>query len=378
MSPDAQPGRRPRILMMGPFPPPVHGASQMTALLADRLEQEFDVRRCRLSPSPGGNGPARHIAKGWLHARALLCLFLPRNRRVTTYVSLPGGLALTFVLPIVLASRLRRNPLILHHHSFRYLETTARLLRLVVRLGGKDQVHLVLCQEMAAQLKNRYGKGLRTLALSNAWVCSTALAPAQRCDGPPRLGHLSNLSLEKGLDTVIAVFDIVAAQDPTATLSLAGPAADCKVVDLIDAAVARHPGRVIYRGPLFGDEKRQFLGELDYFLFFSRYEDEAEPLVVDEALAAGAHVLTLQRGCLCAGNYNQQSVTVLAQSVEPAAIARLLAHASPLPRGEAIAEAERRRIDATAQLVVFQEWIVAKATTTSTSTSASTLGGPKR
>lgn len=361
MSPHAQPGRRPRILMLGPFPPPVHGASQITALLAEHLEQGFDVERHRLYPSPSATGRSTHVAKGCLHARALLCLLVRRNKRVTTYVSLPGGLSLILVLPIVLAARLRGNPLVLHHHSFRYLETRARLLQLMVRYGGNDQLHLVLCEEMGEQLRRRYGNELSTLELSNAWVCSTVGASLVRSDGPIRLGHLSNLSLEKGLDTVLAVFDIVAAQHPDATLSLAGPATDREVTVLIDAALARHGGRVTYSGPLFGEEKRQFLTQLDYFLFFSRYKDEAEPLVIDEALAAGAHVITTQRGCLCAGNYREPSLTVLPKNLEPGAIAHLLTLASPQPRPGPIAEAERRRSDALAQLVVFQQWISANA-----------------
>jgi glycosyltransferase involved in cell wall biosynthesis len=53
-----------------------------------------------------------------------------------------------------------------------------------------------------------------------------------------------------------------------------------------------------YLGPLYGDAKQRFYEQLDIFLFPTRYANEAEPLVVFEALRSGVHVIACDRGSI--------------------------------------------------------------------------------
>jgi glycosyltransferase involved in cell wall biosynthesis len=66
---------------------------------------------------------------------------------------------------------------------------------------------------------------------------------------------------------------------------------------LIDEAVKSFPDLVRYVGPVYGDAKKQFLQNIDALLFPTRYNEESWGIVLNEAFAAGAPVITFDRGC---------------------------------------------------------------------------------
>jgi glycosyltransferase involved in cell wall biosynthesis len=53
-----------------------------------------------------------------------------------------------------------------------------------------------------------------------------------------------------------------------------------------------------YYGPVLGDAKKEFFAELNTFVFPTRYRNEAEPLVILEALMNGCPVVANNRGCI--------------------------------------------------------------------------------
>ena len=55
---------------------------------------------------------------------------------------------------------------------------------------------------------------------------------------------------------------------------------------------------VEYVGPVYGGQKEQFYRQLDVFLFPTNYANEAEPLVIYEAMRQGVHVIACDRGSI--------------------------------------------------------------------------------
>lgn len=117
-------------------------------------------------------------------------------------------------------------------------------------------------------------------------------------DSSITLGHLSNLTLEKGLDSVIATFKAMRELRWNVTLILAGPATGFREKRLIAETLNAFPRKVRHLGPIYGQDKTQFFSEVTVFLFPTRYPNEAQPLVLLEALQHGVPLIVNAIGCI--------------------------------------------------------------------------------
>ncbi len=168
----------------------------------------------------------------------------------------------------------------------------------LVRWGGAAVRHVVLGDVMAERLRRTYPLAQDVVVCSNAAL----LAPV---DGPPHpphgrvvLGHLSNLTLEKGLQDVVDA--AVRARDAglDCTLVLAGPCADEAAAAVVASARERLGDALVVTGPLDQDGVERFYADVDLFVFPSRYRNEAEPLVVLDAMRHGVPSVAVDVGCL--------------------------------------------------------------------------------
>src|SRR4029077_16115808 len=55
---------------------------------------------------------------------------------------------------------------------------------------------------------------------------------------------------------------------------------------------------VTYLGPVYDEAKTAFYRDLDILLFPTDYANEAEPLVIHEAMRSGVHVIACDRGAI--------------------------------------------------------------------------------
>ncbi|CDM58812.1 glycosyl transferase, group 1 [Rhizobium favelukesii] len=78
---------------------------------------------------------------------------------------------------------------------------------------------------------------------------------------------------------------------------LAGPAGASERA-AIDAAAAELGDTLDYRGPLYDAAKSAFYREVDVFVFATTHGNEAQPLEIFEAKAAGNAVISFDRGCI--------------------------------------------------------------------------------
>lgn len=288
------------IFLVGPFPPPVHGASVITARVSDSLVAGASIVICSTSPQPGARGLAYHVSRLRRYGRCCLTI-LSRSPRSKTpaavYLSLSGGWGLVYDLLVVIASRLTRSDLVFHHHSFAYLAKPSLIVRAIVRLAGPRQVHIALCPAMASRLRETYGRSLRTEVISNL----AFLDPLDAASSPKQdlrtIGFLSNISFDKGIDRFLDLLADLRTRGSAIKGRIAGPFLDDKVRQYVEARM-RTIGGVDYVGPLYGEEKTSFLRSIDLMVFPTRYINEAQPLVVYEAQAAGILVAASDRGCI--------------------------------------------------------------------------------
>jgi len=283
------------LCFAGPLPPPVNGFYAICAKMLDLLKAIMPVAVFVRAPGP------RPRAIGVLQQliRALNYLTTCIGKRDTAlYLALSGGRGQVIDLLYVLISRLFRRPIYIHHHSYAYLNAPSRLNRCFFALVRKEH-HIVLSPKMALLLNRVYGLDPAVVrVVSNAafyqWeeACQVQANPA----APLQLGFLSNITFEKG---IVEFFEILAALSRRGIeyrAHIAGPVAP-EARQSFDKLLECTP-HAHYAGPLYGEDKERFYRQLDIFLFPTRYANEAEPLVVYEAMRHGVHVMACDRGSI--------------------------------------------------------------------------------
>jgi glycosyltransferase involved in cell wall biosynthesis len=288
------------IVAIGPLPPPLHGLSLATSAMIDLLVEDNTVVVANLSPSPPTARPWRHPAK---LARVLAaCNTLFRQRRSPGkrgYIACDGGLGQIYTLLLVVTARLLSYPTYLHHHSFRYIDNEMLAMRLILTLAGPRLTHVFLGEAMRERFTDTYAKRIRSKIVSNAaFVAPQARPEVEAGPRPLTIGLLSNLNADKGLHIFLALLRQARREGLSVRAILAGPAADTGDRAAIDAAVTEFTGTLEYRGPVEGEAKARFYDDIDVFVFPTTYADEAQPIVLFEAKAAGNAIIAYDRGCI--------------------------------------------------------------------------------
>ncbi len=282
--------------MVGVIPPPVTGMTSLTRRVVDEFSKAGNITFCNWSA-----GTSRHGLLPWARRTALMLTAVARlirrgrrpGSRLYITANSKGAMILTALLVYTGCSLGYR--VYLHHHTYVYVERFNRWMSLMDRWMSKRGVHIVHCDTMAGDFRRMYNSQceFRTVHPS---IVSLELAQARTAAQQPfRLGHLSNLSVAKGLDLAIRTFTLLRDERVAVELRLAGPCLTRQARELVDNVVANYPGAVQYVGPVYGDDKRKFFADIDAFLFPT--QNESWGIVINEALASGAPVITIDRGC---------------------------------------------------------------------------------
>lgn len=285
------------VVVVAPVPPPLHGAAATTQAILDFLAPRFTLHIANMSPGRA-TGVQRHFVRSWRMLKSMALLVAKGGSRDRVlYMTADGGAGMIYNIFTALTGTLLGYRVFLHHHSFAYIDRRTGLMTLLSRILARRGTHVVLCPAMADGLRSLYPIG-KTLELSSAALLPPAPRRIRRAEGPLRMGFLSNLIVEKGVDTSIDLLRAARAENLPVELVIAGRAPDARPLELIDAATKELGDALTYLGPLSDDDKESFLDDLDVFLFPSRYFNEAQPRAVLEALAHGVPVLTIARSCI--------------------------------------------------------------------------------
>jgi acetyltransferase-like isoleucine patch superfamily enzyme len=289
------------VVAIGQFPPPVSGFSHITACMVEVLRERRTVHSFDIAARRGSNGLAKHISRIAATARACVGLLRRRSSSSTCYIACEGELGLVYTLALVATARLAGYTIFLHHHSFAYIHHSRPLMRLLTRIDG-DLTHVFLCEGMQRQFAARYGDVANGKVLSNA----AFVAPLDR-SAPPSgtedtliIGHLSNLTREKGLYIFLDLIRATVSSGQNVRAVLAGPVTLADDRAAIEEACRSLGDRLDFRGPVYGEEKNSFYSDVDVFIFPTQYINEAQPTVLFEAQAAGCKIASYDRGCIAA------------------------------------------------------------------------------
>lgn len=341
------PASRSRLWFLGTLPPPLNGQSNANAAMLDELSQLVETTVLPLG--------ATAIGKIWRGIANAATLLLRARSHDLAYASVPGQSGTWLLLPALLALRLRGLAPWFHHHSYRSINRgPQRGIAALVAVAGPAQRHILLSPGMRDRFAALYLHGERgqAHALSNAFLfgAGTGGRSRARSDRAPTLGHASVLTRAKGVFYLLEVFEDLLAVMPDARLIIAGPSTDEVLLAAIEAAVARHPASIDYRGMVTGTAKQDFYADIDLFVLPTTLIDEAEPLVMFEAYAAGVDVMATDTGCIADRIVAHDRLIALDRAEDMSRIARRLADmAIDWEQARAASRAHLAAIDSEAQ-----------------------------
>jgi glycosyltransferase involved in cell wall biosynthesis len=172
------------------------------------------------------------------------------------------------------------------------------LMSVVVRLSNASVTHVFLCRVMQAKFARVYARAIRSRVLTNAGFIEVSTPKPFDETRPLSVGFLSNLNAEKGLIRFLEVAETIHRSGVVARFILAGPPAGEDEAAAIASSATALGDSFEYRGAVYGEDKIRFYADIDVFLFPSLYRNEAQPLVLFEAMLSGALVIAFDRGCI--------------------------------------------------------------------------------
>jgi glycosyltransferase involved in cell wall biosynthesis len=292
----------PRLIVVGPLPPPVHGVTVSTSLvlrnplLCERFRVEHLDTSDHRSAANIGRWDLRNVG-GALSALARLAA-ATRGEKGIVYLPLSQSTAgfLRDSLLVLVAGAMRwRVAAHLRGSELRQLYAGSRpLVRRWMRftLGRLDSFAVM-------------GESLRSVVAGLVPADRVAVVPngtpEPRVDGvtidPYHVLFLSNLRRRKGIVEAVRTALLVLERVPRARFTFAGAWESADVEREVRSLASAANGQVTFLGRVEGEEKEQLLASAAVLLF-PPVEPEGHPRVVLEALAAGVPVVATDRGAI--------------------------------------------------------------------------------
>ncbi|TWT73746.1 Glycosyl transferases group 1 [Posidoniimonas polymericola] len=289
------------------LPPPTTGMTLCTRLIADRLAAIGAVGELNLSDGSAKITLSFRVAKFFRTLGALLRLLSGASRGGALYMSVNARRAMWYNIAAAAAARLWGSRVAAHHHIYAYITKPDWRVKLLDRVMGPSGVHVVLCDDMQSHLKSLYGCRAGFLQLPSTVMMTGGADDATQDSSESteepfggqrefRVGHLANLSYDKGIDHVFGVFSKLLESHDSVKLVLAGPVMDAEARERLAGAQRDYPDRLDYRGPVYGADKEAFFRDIDLLLLPSRFD--AQPVVISEAFERAKPVLAIGWSCI--------------------------------------------------------------------------------
>jgi glycosyltransferase involved in cell wall biosynthesis len=318
---------KPRLIVIGPLPPPYHGVTVSTSLVLSNseLRERFDVDHVDTSDHrSGANVGEWDVRNAQLALRALWRLLVRlRGRRGIVYLPLSQG-----------------TPGFLRDSAFIHASAAANWKVAVHLRGGEfdefyDQRHRALRRWIQLTLARVdalavMGESLRSIF--TGLVADDRIAvipngtPDPSLDGairdPKLVLFLSNLRERKGVAQAVEAARIVLRDEPEARFLFVGEWESTE----LSRRLGQVPGereRISFAKAVSERERDKLFGSASVFLF-PPVGPEGHPRVVLEALAAGLPVVTTNRGAIAETVVDGESGFVLDDPVPKQLAQRLL------------------------------------------------------
>jgi glycosyltransferase involved in cell wall biosynthesis len=291
-------------------PPPIHGMSNINKKMYELFVSE-GLKPKLIDTSPKYLGRF-YNTKLWpiikivhsMKVMLLLIIILIKSHDKVVYRAINGGKGQVIDLLYILICALFNCKIYIHHHSFAYLDKKTKLFKIICLILKNKAHHIVLGNKMKICLADLYDIDYSFVyVLSNSVFfkklddgCNNKIVAHDNTSDMIVLGYLANISIDKGIDVFSLLCTSLRANKINIVALVAGPINDKDARTIVDDMSKENHAE--YLGPIYGHEKYDFYRSLDFFIFPSKYRNEAEPLVLYEAAQVGTLVVGSEAGCM--------------------------------------------------------------------------------
>jgi glycosyltransferase involved in cell wall biosynthesis len=352
---NAQRTSRPKLLLVGPLPPPYIGPAVATERLVRSpiIASAFDLRHLNTNDPDDADGIGRlslhniaqALAHGWDALKELIgwgpdILYVPIDRALLGFLR-----DLLFLVP----AKLFGARVVIHLRAGRFdlIHDFGRLGRMVAWIGLRCASRAIVLGESVRDVFGDYIAPERIAVVPNGIDLGAWPAPPPReDDGRLHIVYLANLFHAKGAHVMLRALPLIVARFPNITVSFAGNWHDAPYRELCMRLVEEGgiAGNVAWLGVVGGDAKRALLASADV-VAFTPVAPEGAPWVVLEGMASCRPVIGTPQGTM--GEMIVDGVTgYLIPPDDPEALAsRVIVLASDPALREGMGRAARKRVE---------------------------------
>lgn len=298
-----------RILIIGPTPPPHHGVAMATRILLDlEMRDRFDLSHLELADRRGiahVDQPDLHDVFLFLRQWFTLIWKLFRERPRIVYVPISQtSLGVIRDSLLIWPAFLVGAQIVLHLHggNFRqWYEGRGPFLRFYVRLLLKATTRVVVLGTSLKPLFSGLVPESRISVVPNGVEWGKARSGSGKSARKKRFRvlYLGTLNRMKGALVLLSAVPRTLKRRRDVEFVFAGGWSHSSDRREAEALLSRMGAgdHVLFTGPVEGEAKEDLFASADLFVF-PGLQQEGQPLVVIEAMAAGLPILFTDRGCL--------------------------------------------------------------------------------
>lgn len=280
----------PRILMIAPLPPPVHGSAMMTQYIKDSklINEKFNLDWVNLSTSRsmteiGKKSPKKilRFINSYFKTFFKLCF----HQYDLCYLAITcHGVGFLKDAPFALLCKLFGNKIVIHQHNKGMSEDVNKpFYRFLLKKVYKDSKVILLSERLYPDISE-------IVDHNQVVICPNGIPPVKKFPKPvnqiPKLLFLSNLIESKGVLVLLDACKILKEKGYNFKCDFVG--GETKEIDKarFDQEVVNRGlnDYILYLGPKYGDSKNQQLADSDIFVFPTNYPNETFGLVILEAM----------------------------------------------------------------------------------------------
>lgn len=292
------------MIFLADLPPPIHGMSNVNLDIYEVFcNQGHTIKLLNTAPSK----KSKYFRSNWwpflkamqsINSMAKVFYLLATKQHSCLYRPINGGKGQIYDVAYLAIAKIFNAEVFIHHHATSYITNEKILFKILLKISGRSVTHIVLGQSMANALNSRFFvPSKKIIILSNCYFFESYPPPksSPAFDRTLVIGHLSNLCIDKGIDTFALLCRELSGSNFSFTAKIAGPFAD-EHAEMIVMDLCKDYPNINYLGPLYGEDKKKFFKNLNIFVLPSK--NEAEPLVLYEAAQHGAFLIGGTVGCM--------------------------------------------------------------------------------